>query len=168
MLYGGDDRQKDFDAAFKLLNEGDAAMSKSKYSSFAKMLGARWLRKTVYRSQKINGKKEKQIMQRYTSTMLEYVISETPEEEQRLLSRFMKEFLDDRRDFKRVENFWNQFLQKNTKCKAWFKEISTAFFNVEKAWFNRGGGYANSVKEEGWKRLKSIAKHEKNPHGKSS
>ncbi|MCM8540531.1 MAG: hypothetical protein NE328_09670 [Lentisphaeraceae bacterium] len=168
ILYGGNNRQDDFDKAFSLLDQGSTALSSSTYSLFAKMLSSFWLRKTVYRSQKINGKKEKQIMQQYTSTMLAYTSSETTEDEQRLIAGFMGEFLDDRKDFKRIDNFYENFIKKSENVKPWLKELTSGMYHTEKAWHFRGGGYANTVKEEGWKEfgkhLKIAAEHLKKAH----
>lgn len=168
IMYGGDDRQSDFNMAFKLLKNGEAKMAESKYSLFAKMLSALWLRKTIYRSQSINGKEENAIMERYKQTVLDYITSETPENEQRFVAGWADDFLEDRQDFKKMENFYNQFIKNSSKVKPWLKELITGAFNIDKAWHHRGGGYSNTVNEDGWKlfskHLKIAAEHLKKAH----
>lgn len=118
-----DGQFKDLTTAYRYIDEATTEIRKGDYSSFAKYISSRWLRKTTYKGLRISGQKEKEIDLNHREALLNYVMSENRKNETRFKYEFVNGFLKFGVQKHHNDEFNKKVIQNKDKIDPWLFEM---------------------------------------------
>lgn len=139
----------DFNHALHLFNDVRKDVNASKYSELTKTIIYDWMMDRYrWYSSFPNGKNL--TFTNAAKQLVKTLRSEADVRKQRYLAEHIVDFYT-KDDFKLKELVFKSLNDDPGKSSEWIRNLTFGEYRIDKAWKERGGGYANTVSKDGWK-----------------